>query len=138
MKKVLVGGCFDLIHYGHIVFLNEAKKKGDYLVVALESDENIKKYKGADRPIHTQKERAEMLESMKMVDEIIELPEMKNNNDYFNLVQKVKPSVIAVTENDPQLLNKKKQAELIGAKVIVVTKRINSLSTSRFKKRYYL
>ena len=60
MKKVLVGGCFDLIHYGHIVFLKEARKQGDYLIVALESDDNVKKYKGENRPVHKQSERAEM------------------------------------------------------------------------------
>ncbi|MCR4263595.1 MAG: adenylyltransferase/cytidyltransferase family protein, partial [Candidatus Roizmanbacteria bacterium] len=83
MKKVLVGGCFDLIHYGHITFLSEARKQGDYLIVALESDENVKKYKGPNRPIHKQAERAEMLRSLRMVDEVVELPEMKEDYDYF-------------------------------------------------------
>ncbi|MBI3343244.1 adenylyltransferase/cytidyltransferase family protein, partial [Candidatus Gottesmanbacteria bacterium] len=61
MKKILVGGCFDLLHYGHIRFLEEAKKLGDHLVVALESDENVRRMKGEGRPIHTQAQRKEML-----------------------------------------------------------------------------
>lgn len=131
MRKVLVGGCFDLIHYGHIVFLKEAKKQGDYLIVALESDENVKRHKGENRPIHTQKERAEMLKSLRMVDEVLELPTMKGDKDYFDLVKKIKPAVVAVTENDPQIENKKKQIELIGGKLVVVTPRLEPHSTSR-------
>ena len=62
-KVVLVGGCFDLLHYGHIAFLKEAKKHGDYLIVLLESDENVRRLKGEGRPFHTQKQRKEMLAS---------------------------------------------------------------------------
>lgn len=134
MKKVLVGGCFDLIHYGHIVFLKEAKKQGDYLVVALESDENVKRYKGENRPIHTQKERAEMLRSIRLVDEVIELPPMNGDKEYFDFVKKIKPDVIAITQNDPQTENKKKQTEEIGAKLVVVTPRLEPHSTSRLIK----
>ena len=131
MKRILVGGCFDLIHFGHIVFLAEAKKQGDHLIVALESDENVKKYKGENRPIHTQKQRAEMLRSLKMVDEVIELPQMNKDVDYFQLIEKIKPDVIAITQNDPQTENKEKQAKLIGAKVVIVTPRLEPHSTSR-------
>ena len=130
MKKVLVGGCFDLIHYGHIVFLKEAKKQGDYLIVALESDENVKKYKGPNRPIHKQAERAEMLRSFRMVDEVVELPEMKEDYDYFKLVEKIRPDVIAITKDDPQTENKKRQAALINAQVIEVSPLIRPYSTT--------
>src|SRR3989338_6863061 len=121
MKKVLVGGCFDLIHYGHIVFLKEARKQGDYLIVALESDDNVKKYKGENRPVHKQSERAEMLRSLRMVDEVIELPPMNSDKEYFDLVKHVLPNVIAITKDDPQTENKKKQASLINAQTVEVT-----------------
>ena len=52
-KIVLVGGCFDLLHYGHIEFLKNAKKQGEYLIVALEPDEAIVNYKKR-QPIHNQ------------------------------------------------------------------------------------
>ena len=61
MKKVLVGGCFDFIHFGHISFLKQAKASGDYLIVALESDENVRLAKGDARPIHTQEQRKQKL-----------------------------------------------------------------------------
>jgi len=70
-KKVLVGGCFDILHYGHIHFLKNARALGDYLVIALESDKNIKRIKGSFRPIHDQDKRREILESLNFVDEVI-------------------------------------------------------------------
>ena len=100
VKVVLVGGCFDILHYGHIYFLKKAKKLGDLLVVALESDENTKKLKGPKRPIHTQKQRQKMLESLRFVDKVIALPPMKSDSDYEKLVRKVNPDIIAVTAGD--------------------------------------
>jgi FAD synthetase len=132
-KKVLVGGVFDILHFGHIQFLKKAKKLGDYLIVALESDENVRKIKGEKRPIHNQKQRREILESLKFVDEVISLPEMKSDEDYKNLVIKVKPQVVAVTVGDPILEKKRKQASLIGARVIEIPK-INVFSTSQIAK----
>jgi FAD synthetase len=133
MKKVLVGGCFDFIHYGHISFLKSAKKLGDYLIVALESDENVKRMKGNLRPIHTLTQRQEMLESLKFVDEVIPLKPMKNDKDYFDFVINLKPDVIATTEGDPILAKKQKQADLIGAKLVVISK-IHTPSTSQLAK----
>lgn len=130
---VLVGGCFDLIHYGHIAFLKAAKSHGDYLIVALESDESVRKMKGELRPIHSQSQRQEMLESLKFVDEVIPLPPMHGDPDYFDFVTKINPSVIAITEGDPVTEKKQKQADLIGAKLVVIPK-IHTPSTSQLAK----
>lgn len=101
MKQiVLVGGCFDLLHFGHISFLKQAKALGEYLVVALESDENVRRMKGDARPVHTQSQRKEMLESLSFVDEVIPLPPMQGDRDYYELVRKIKPSIIAITQGD--------------------------------------
>ena len=69
-KVVLANGCFDLIHVGHIRYLKESKKKGDILVLALNSDSSISKLKGEGRPILNQKERAEIASSFYFVDYI--------------------------------------------------------------------
>src|SRR4030042_4560215 len=112
MKKiVLVGGCFDLLHFGHISFLKQAKTHGDQLVVALESDENVRRSKGDSRPIHTQKQRAEMLKALSFVDEVVELSPMNKYEDYFELIRNIKPAVIAFTEGDPILDKKISQAK---------------------------
>lgn len=136
-KVVLVGGCFDLIHFGHLKFLEAAKEQGDFLVIALESDEFIKKNK-RKLPVHQQSERAEILSNLNMVDLIIPLPFLKTNNNYFELVKKISPGIIAVTEGDRQLENKKKQAELTGAEVKEVVTNLKNFSTRNISKTFDL
>jgi len=67
-KVVFTNGCFDLLHLGHIHLLREAKKLGDLLIVALNSDSSVRKIKGPNRPIFPAAERAELLASLEMVD----------------------------------------------------------------------
>jgi rfaE bifunctional protein nucleotidyltransferase chain/domain len=130
---VLVGGCFDLLHFGHIAFLKEAKKMVDYLLVLLESDENVKRLKGEGRPFHTQTQRKEMLESLSFVDEVRNLPPMEGDEAYYNLIKEIRPSVIAFTQGDPLLEHKMKQAKEVGAKAVVIPK-IHTPSTSQLAK----
>jgi FAD synthetase len=133
MKTVLVGGCFDILHFGHISFLKQAKAFGDRLVVALESDDNVRGKKGPLRPIHTQEKRREMLESVSCVDEVLSLPAMHGDQDYLDVVTRIKPSILAVTEGDPIIDKKKKQAETIGAELVIIPK-IHTPSTSQLAK----
>ena len=132
-KIVLVGGCFDLLHYGHVSFLKEAKKLGNYLIVLLESDENVKMLKGEGRPFHTQAQRKEMLLSLACIDEVRELPSNTTNETYNTLIASIRPSVITLTEGDPKLELKTKQAELVGAGIVVIPK-IHTPSTSQLAK----
>lgn len=134
-KIVLVGGCFDIVHLGHLIFLEKAKAKGDLLIVLLESDENIRKNKGERRPINNQEYRAKFLTKLKMVDRVVKLPEMKSDEDYLKIVKKIKPTIIAVSESDNKLKIKKAQAKMVGAKVLIVNKLIPHQSTSRIIER---
>ncbi len=120
-RIILAGGCFDILHIGHVRFLSEAKGMGDYLVVLLESDGNVKKLKGKGRPVFTQKERAEMLSSIRSIDLIVLLPMMKNDNDYLSLVMKINPDIIAATEDDPHIEKKRRQAKKVGATLRIVS-----------------
>lgn len=128
-KSVLIGGCFDILHYGHITFLTAAKSLGGELVIALESDEFIKRTKRRD-PFHTQNQRAEILAHLDIVDAIILLPPMKGYEDYLSLVEYVSPSIIAITEGDTRKQEKEEQAKKIGARLEVVCQQVPSLSTS--------
>lgn len=130
---VLVGGCFDVLHFGHIRFLEQAKEQGDRLVVLLESDEKVRLMKGNKRPIHTQEQRRAMLDALKCIDEIIQLPSETTDAYYIGLVNRIKPAVIAITEGDPILEKKQKQAEAIGARLVVIPK-IFTPSTSQLSK----
>lgn len=130
-KIVLSGGCFDLLHIGHVQFLQAAKKKGDILLILLEHDVSVAKRKGPARPIHTQGDRAEMLAALTAVDYVILLPENMQDRDYDRLVLQVKPAIIATTKNDPARMHKERQAKLVDAQVADVIERITRQSTSK-------
>ncbi|OGM06721.1 hypothetical protein A2130_04195, partial [Candidatus Woesebacteria bacterium GWC2_33_12] len=99
-KIVLVGGCFDMLHVGHVEFLRKSRSFGDYLIVLLESDENIKKLKGKNKPIFNLKERITVLKAIKYVDKVIVVPENPTHETYLKLIKKIKPNVVAITEGD--------------------------------------
>lgn len=126
---VLAGGCFDILHIGHVRFLHQAKQLGKKLVILLESDATVKRLKGARRPYFTQQERAEMLSQLRSVDVVICLPPMDADHQYIDLVQQLHPDVIAVTEGDPSQGKKEEQAAKIGATVAVIS-HIQTHSTS--------
>ncbi|MBI2020497.1 adenylyltransferase/cytidyltransferase family protein [Candidatus Daviesbacteria bacterium] len=132
MKKVvLVGGCFDILHPGHIIFLEKAKAAGDSLVVLLESDQKVKELKGQGRPIHTQKERAKLLQALRSVDQVVMLPYLDNEEDYDEIVAKIKPHIIAATYGDTNIHHYQRAAKLIDAKLRYVTKMVGNYSSSR-------
>lgn len=135
MKVVLVGGCFDVLHPGHVIFLEKAKKAGDNLIVLLESDKNIRERKGSKRPVHTQKLRSTVLKALKTVDQVVSLPYMKSDADYETLIKKIKPDIIAVTSGAKDNYHKKRIAKSIGAKLKYVTKMIGNYSTSSILNR---
>lgn len=70
-KIVFTNGCFDLLHSGHLHVLNQAKSKGDVLVVAINTDESVKRYKGDARPIKTLQERLNIMAAFGMVDFVV-------------------------------------------------------------------
>lgn len=113
-KTVLVGGCFDILHYGHLSFLQKARLAGDFLIVLLESDEFIKTVK-KKKPVHTQKQRAEILASIGYTDSIVLLPILKSpDTDYMAIVKQIHPQIIAYTEGDKQEQRKKELAKLVS------------------------
>lgn len=127
---VLVGGCFDILHIGHIEFLKQAKRKEDFLFVLLESDEAIRKLKGVNRPINTQEDRARVLSALEAVDYIIAIPLFETSKKYDDLIKKIKPDTIAMTEGDPYKRHKERQARLIQARAINVIRKISNKSTT--------
>ncbi|MDO8460842.1 MAG: adenylyltransferase/cytidyltransferase family protein [bacterium] len=130
-RIVLAGGCFDILHIGHIEYLEKAKKEGDVLFVMLENDETVKHIKGDNRPIHKQQERAYMLSSLSVVDYVILLPRLETDQKYDTLISQIRPSVIAITKGDPYIRKKQKQARSVGGKLVDVTKTISNKSTTR-------
>lgn len=128
---VVAGGCFDLLHLGHVTFLQKAKAAGDVLVVLLESDQTIKKLKGNNRPVHSQAVRSQVLSELRSVDYVLLLPHFNSDEKYDKLIQKLSPKVIATTRGDKHDIHKKRQAKKFAAKLLYVTKEIKDHSTTK-------
>lgn len=133
-KIVLVGGCFDILHSGHIEFLELSKKAGDTLFVEVESDERVRLLKGPSRSINTQVDRAYVLSRLEMVDYVILLPEKLSDEDYLSITKKVKPQILATTKNDPKNIHLARQAKTLGIEMKEVIDFIPGKSTSRLVK----
>jgi len=87
---VFTNGCFDILHPGHLYLLQEAKNRGDILVVGINSDASLKRLKGEERPIFPQEERAEILASLEMVDYATVFEE----DNPYNIINELKPRVL--------------------------------------------
>jgi len=126
---ILVGGCFDILHKGHIEFLHKAGLLADKLLVFLESDGNVKRRKGLFRPIHTQEDRARIIEKIKGVDAVILLPDITEDNDYFELVKRCRPDIIGITAGEENVEIFNQHADAVGARLVEVMPRIKGYST---------
>ena len=89
-KVVFTNGCFDILHKGHVSYLNEAKSLGDILVIGLNSDQSVKRLKGESRPINDENDRKFLLENLKAVDFVFIFEE----DTPYNLIKEVKPNVL--------------------------------------------
>src|SRR3989337_2684216 len=87
---VFTNGCFDIIHAGHVRYLNKAKSLGDILVVGLNSDSSVKNIKGEKRPIVPQRERAEVLSGLEAVDYVV----FFNEPTPIRLIKAVLPDIL--------------------------------------------
>lgn len=88
---VFTNGCFDLLHYGHVQYLQEAKAKGDILIVAINSDSSVRKIKGADRPIVKEKDRLSLAAALESVDYVL----LFNEKTPLRLIKELKPDILA-------------------------------------------
>src|SRR3990167_6017913 len=111
---------YDILHEGHIAFLKEAKKDGDLLFILLESDENVKRKKGKNRPVNNQKTRSIVLRTIEHIDYIIPLVGVTKNSEYDKLIVQIKPSVIAMTKKDPDIVRRRKQTKAVGASLFLI------------------
>ncbi|MFA4910280.1 MAG: D-glycero-beta-D-manno-heptose 1-phosphate adenylyltransferase [Desulfobacteria bacterium] len=89
-RVVFTNGCFDLIHVGHTRYLEEAKKLGDILIVAVNSDQSVRTIKGNKRPIIPEEERAEVLSALQCVDFVV----IFHEPDPLNIISLLKPDVL--------------------------------------------
>lgn len=126
-KIVFTNGCFDIIHGGHIKLFEEAKKLGDILIVAINSDKSIKKLKGNLRPIIPQNQRAKIISAIKYVDYVMIFDEPTP----YKTIKILKPDILVKGADYPL-------DQIVGrnlVKKVVRVKLLRNASTSKIIKK---
>lgn len=118
-KLVVTNGCFDILHLGHVTYLQHAKQQGDALLVGVTGDANVQKLKGPNRPVNSERDRAAILAALESVDGVLIFPEL----DARNFLQKVQPDVYVkggdytidtINQDERRLLEK------LGVKIVIL------------------
>jgi rfaE bifunctional protein nucleotidyltransferase chain/domain len=118
-KLVFTNGCFDLLHVGHIRYLQAARKLGDALLVAINGDESVRALKGEGRPLNRESDRAEVVGALECVDHVVVFPELRATA----ALEKIRPSIY-VKGGDYQLdslhAEERTILEKIGAEIRIL------------------
>jgi rfaE bifunctional protein nucleotidyltransferase chain/domain len=118
-KLVLTNGCFDLLHVGHVRYLQAARAFGDVLAVAINGDDSVRVLKGAGRPLNTESDRAEIIAALECVDHVVLFPEVR----VTRLIEKVRPAIyVKGGDYTPASLHPEELAALekIGAEIRIL------------------
>jgi len=108
-RMVLTNGCFDILHAGHVRYLQQARSLGDALVVVLNGDESVRTLKGQGRPINSQDDRAEVLSALGCIDYVTICPEVR----ITNVLLAVKPQIyVKGGDYTPESLNQEEREVL--------------------------
>lgn len=89
-KIVFTNGCFDILHRGHVSYLNQARSLGDALIIGLNSDASVKRLKGSDRPINKESDRKFVLENLKSVDAV----QIFDEDTPLEIIKIIRPQVL--------------------------------------------
>lgn len=116
-KIVLTSGTFDLLHVGHLNYLNAVKGRGDVVIVMLSGDVRVKSRKGPGRPIIPEHDRAQMLDALRVVDYVFVDPGADPTDDsdpiYAKIVAQLQPDTYATDGPDPRFWSIMEQAKLV-------------------------
>ncbi len=137
-KVILTNGCFDVLHVGHIRYLESAKKKGDVLIVAINDDVSIKKVKDSMRPLIPQTERARIIAGLECVDFVV----LFSGRDVSSVLLTLKPDIHSKgTDYTPKTVPEREVVLSYGGKVAIAgdkkkhaTKDLIKLILQRYKK----
>jgi D-beta-D-heptose 7-phosphate kinase/D-beta-D-heptose 1-phosphate adenosyltransferase len=117
VRVVFTNGCFDILHRGHITYLNQAKAMGDVLIVGLNSDESVRRLKGAERPINTLEDRAHVLAALSCIDHIVAFDE----DTPVDLIERIRPDVfVKGGDYRPDMLPEAATVEALGGVVHIL------------------
>lgn len=107
-KTVFSNGCFDILHAGHVDYLEKARKKGDHLVVGLNTDQSVSRIKGSDRPIVDEVSRSRVLAALEFVDAVV----LFDEDTPYDLIKALNPDIL-VKGKDYEISN------IIGADYVL-------------------
>jgi FAD synthetase len=124
MKKVLAGGTFNIIHPGHLLFLEKAKSLGDYLVVVVANDKTVARQKKF--LVMSAESRKKVIESLRIVDKAV----IGDEKDFMKVVLKERPDIIALGY-DQELGSLEKQIESVGIKIVRIKSRLKGYKTEK-------
>jgi len=128
-RIVVTNGCFDLLHLGHVYYLQAARERGDALVVGVNGDESVRQLKGAGRPLNNEQARAEVLAALECVDLVTIFPEVRATR----FIEATQPTLyVKGGDYERETLNAEERAALqkVGAKIDIVPF-VQGYSTSR-------
>ncbi|MDR0902585.1 MAG: D-glycero-beta-D-manno-heptose 1-phosphate adenylyltransferase [Opitutaceae bacterium] len=129
-KVVFTNGAFDILHLGHLTYMTFARRQGDCLVVGLNSDASVKRYKGDKRPIVPEQERATMLAGLKCVDYVV----LFDEDEPKELIAHILPDVLVKGEDWAHYVSGRDIVEAHGGKV-VLAKMVEGRSTTNVIKK---
>ncbi len=116
-RVTLANGCFDLLHVGHVRYVHAARELGGKLIVAINSDESVRRLKGEGRPIMPAAERAEILAALADVDAVVIFSE----NDVRAIIREIKPDFHAKgTDYAEESVPERDEVEACGGRVMIV------------------
>ena len=116
-KIVFTNGCFDILHVGHKRYLEEARSLGELLVVGVNSDDSVRRLKGTDRPVNTERDRVEMLTALNCVDYVI----VFEDDTPYDLINRIKPQVLVKGgDYKPEDVVGKDIVESNGGEVVII------------------
>jgi rfaE bifunctional protein nucleotidyltransferase chain/domain len=128
---VLTNGCFDLLHVGHVRALEDARSRGDYLIVAVNGDKTVERLKGKGHPINISEERMEVLAALASVDYVTRFEEATADE----LLRKIKPTLHAKGHDyTEKTVPERETAKEIGARIVIVGDKKNHSTTQILQK----
>ena len=114
-KVVFTNGAFDILHAGHVTYLEFARKQGDVLVVGLNADSSVRRYKGDKRPINKQADRAKVLAALECVDYVV----IFNEDEPAKLIAELLPNVLVKGADWAHYVSGRDVVEKNGGKVVL-------------------
>ena len=115
LKVVFTNGCFDILHLGHVDYLEKAAQQGDVMVLALNSDDSVKRLKGPERPINNEYARARILASLEFVDLVVVFDE----DTPLEIIKTIQPSILVKGDDYDALETSASQKKYIVGSDIV-------------------